>query len=380
MTTPSTIDPGFTTPGMAEIWTAAGRTAAMLEFESALALALAEVGVAPDEEAAAVAAACGQPLVDPEATLASAWETGSPVIALVDEVRSRLSEEQSPWLHYGVTSQDVIDTAQMLQAGKALGLLEESLIRIAGSLLGLVEAHRRQPQMGRTFLQHAVPTTFGMRAAQWLEATLRHLEGLRSAQRGLAVQLGGPVGNRAALGPRSDEVVAAVARRLGLEPTLTAWHGDRSRIWTVVEAVEAPTRSMAKVATDIALLAQTEVGEVETRAGGSSSIPGKRNPLDAIHALAAADACRGAAVMITQARPQELDRGVGSWHVEWFALPLVFHTAAAALQATERLLSSLTLNEEAMGARVEVSSQADQAALDPQIDKVVSLYRRIVGQ
>ncbi|HEY7703283.1 MAG TPA: lyase family protein, partial [Acidimicrobiia bacterium] len=289
MSSLSPLDPGFTTPEMAEIWTAAARAGAILEFEAALAMAMAEVGLAPLQEAEAVAAACEVPLEDPEGVFASTWEIGTPVIAVVEELRARLTPEQGAWVHRGATSQDAIDTSQMLQAGKALDLLAGSMARIAGSMLGLMEAHRRLPQMGRTFLREARPTTFGMRVAGWLEPLLRQIEGLRAVRRGLAIQLGGPVGTRAELGTEAAEVVAAASRHLGLAGPALAWHADRSRMWEIVEAVEAPVRSMAKVAADIALLSQAGVDEVAVRAGGSSSMAGKRNPIDAIHALAAAE-------------------------------------------------------------------------------------------
>ncbi|MEX0698483.1 MAG: lyase family protein, partial [Acidimicrobiia bacterium] len=177
MTSLPTFDPGFSTVAMSEVWTATSRANAILEFEAALALALAETGLAPAEEAEAVAEACRQPLADPEAVLASAWEQGTPLLVIVDEVKARLGNEaQTRWVHYGATSQDALDTAQILQSRQGLTLLESSLIRIAHTMRELVLAHREQPQIGRTFLQHANPTTFGMRVAMWLVPTLRHLE------------------------------------------------------------------------------------------------------------------------------------------------------------------------------------------------------------
>jgi 3-carboxy-cis,cis-muconate cycloisomerase len=380
MTTLFPLDPGFTTPEMAEIWTAAARTGAILEFEAALASSLGEAGLAPVEEAEAVALACARPLQRPEEVLASTWESGTPLIAVMDELRDRLTAEQARWVHYGATTQDAIDTAQMLQAARGLDLLEASLTRIADSMMRLMEANRRQPQMGRTFLQLARPTTVGMRVALWLEPVLRHIEGLRAARSSLALQLGGPVGNRAELGPEADQVVRAVARRLGLDSPLVSWHADRSRMWRLVDAVEHPIRSTAKVAMDIALLAQSDVAELTVRGGGSSSMAGKQNPLDAIRALAAADACSAAAGMISRGRPHELDRGIGSWHVEWLALPLLFQTAAANVQALERLLGSVVVQPESMASRVPAQEEAVGESVEGQIDGVIDLYRRVVGR
>jgi len=380
MTTPPSFDPGFSTPEMTEIWTAERRVTAILQFEAALALGLADAGLAPQEEAEAVAAACARPLADPDRATASTWESGTPLIDILDELKSRLTtDEQRRWVHHAATSQDAVDTAQMLQARDALTVLERSLTRVAGTMLELVTTHRDVAQIGRTFLQQARATTFGMRVALWLDATLTHIEALRQVRSDLALQLGGPVGNRAELGHAADRVVAAVARRLGLIGTTVAWHADRSRMWRLVGSIEAGARSMAKIALDVALLNQSEIAEVMVRSGGSSSMPGKRNPIDAIHALAAADACRGAAAMITQGRPHELDRALGSWHVEWFALPLVFHTAAAEFLAMQHLLESLEVDPAAMAER-SGRETSDLSGLNDQIAAVVSRYDEVVGR
>lgn len=375
------FDPGFTTPEMMQIWTASSRAAALLEFEAVLALSLADAGVAPLKQAQAVASACIQPLEDPEAIWASTWESGTPLIALVEEIKRRLSdEEQRRWVHHGATTQDAIDTVQMMQAAKGLDLLEASLTRIAARTFDLMQIHHRQPQMGRTFLQHARPTTFGMRLGWWLEAALSHIEDMRATRSGLAVQLGGAVGDRAEFGSRSQEVVDALAGRLGLQSPALAWHTDRSRMWKLVAAIEQPVRTMAKIAMDVALLAQTDSAEVAVRGGASSTMAGKRNPLDSIRALAAADACRGVTAIIAQGRPHELDRGVGSWHAEWFALPLVFQTAAAVFQSLERLFESLEVMPETMESRVPSETRPDETAMADQIESVISRYQQVIGK
>ena len=373
-----TLDPGFSTAAMSQVWTATSRVNAILAFESALALALAETGLAPADEAEAVAAACREPLADPEAVLASTWDKGTPLLAIVDEVKARLrSEAHHRWVHYGATSQDALDTAQNLQARQGLTLLEESLTRIAHTMRELVVSHREQPQIGRTFLQHALPSTFGLRVAMWLSPILRYLQGMREVTSSLTVQLGGPVGTRADYGDVSEEVTEALGRRLGLVSPSHAWHTDRSRIADLVTAIVGPVGWLAKVAIDVALLAQTDTAEVAVRPGGSSSMADKRNPIDPIRALAAADACRGAAAMITQARPHELDRGLGAWQLEWLALPLVFYTAAAACEAMESALATLEVDRERMTSRVP-SGQTPRS-VSRQIDQVLALFGEVVG-
>lgn len=371
--------PGFSTPAMDAVWTAGSRVSALLEFEAALALALADAGVAPPGEAEAAAAACRRGVADPEGILISTWEAGTPLIALLDEVRDRLAgDDERRWVHHGATSQDSIDTAHMLLARSALEILDDSLTGISRTLAALAETHRTQPHMGRTFLQAARPTTFGRRAAGWLEPFLRHLGRIRDARHDLAVQLGGPVGDLAGYGAAGESVVRALAARLSLQDPTLSWHADRSRIWALVEAVAGPVRWGAKIALDLALLSGSDVEEVALRRGASSSIPGKRNPIDPVRALAAADAFRGAAAMITGAPPSELDRGLGTWHVEWYALPLVFGTASAALEAVGRSLDSLQVDTDAMASLVPPEQIPETQGSD--IDRVLALFDEIVGR
>lgn len=370
---------GFSTPAMDAIFSPEGVVEAMLSFEAALALALADAGVAPRDHAERVAAACQAPVTDPEGLLATTWTAGTPVIALVEELIGRLpADGDHEWVHYGATSQDVIDTAHMLCARNGLEELERSLTGVATHMKGLVERNREQAQIGRTFLQHARPTTFGMRAASWLDAALRHISGMRRARSQLMVQLGGPVGNLADYGPKGTEVAAALADRLGLQAPPLPWHTDRSPIWDLVWAVDRPVASVAKVARDIALLVQSDTAELTVRSGGSSSMSEKRNPIDTIRAAAAADICHGAAAMITGAGPHELDRAVGAWHVEWVALPLLFRSASAALESAESFLDTLEIDPEAMSGRADAHTQGPDD-LDPRlIDRVLSTFDEVV--
>lgn len=377
MSSPTALDPGYTTPEMAGLWTTASRVDAILQFEAALALALGEAGLAPPAQAEAVAAACAQQLDDPDTVWASTWERGTPLLAILDVVAGRLAgQEERRWLHHGATSQDAIDTAHMLLAAKSISLLAVDLENVARRMAELMEEHRLQPEMGRTFLQHARPTTFGMRVARWLETTLGHIEEMRSVRSELPVQLGGPVGDRAGYGAVSQQVVDHLASRLGLAGTPLSWHTDRTPVWRLVDSVDRAVRSMAKISLDVALLASSDIGELEVRAGGSSAMAGKRNPLDSIRALACAQACRGAVAMVGGARPHELDRGLGSWHVEWFALPIVFQTAAAVCEAVDDLFAHLEVDTTSMGS---VPSEPPIEALETQMDNVAARFRRIVA-
>jgi 3-carboxy-cis,cis-muconate cycloisomerase len=369
------IDPGFTTEEMTRVFAAPSRVEAMLRFEAALAMALADTGIAPPGPARNVAEACSAPVSDPDAVLAATWVEGTPLEPLLAEVRGRLSEDDANWLHHGATTQDAIDTATMLQAGEGLGILDTGLSDLARLLARLVADHRDQPQMGRTFLQHARPSTFGFRAATWLDPVLRHIVEIREARDGLVVQLGGPVGHLAPYGEKGVEVMEALASRLGLGSPGIAWHSDRSRVSSLVALLERSAQTMARIGGDVALLASSDIAEVRVRSGGSSSMAGKRNPIDAIRAVAAAGACIGAAGMVRGAGGHELDRGIGGWHVEWLAVPLVFATTAAAVEAMSACLDSLEVDAGRMRSRA-----GDAPDLDPRlIDRVLADHETLVG-
>ncbi len=322
-----------------------------------------------------MAEACRVPVTDPDAVLAATWSNGTPMAPLLEEIRGRLSEEHAKWVHYGTTTQDVLDTATMLQAGEALELLDSALVSLAGHMAGLVREHRDQPQMGRTFLQHARPTTFGMTVAGWLEPTLRHLSELRQARSGLVVQLGGPVGNLAAYGEKGAAVADALAARLGLDAPALPWHSDRSRVAALAAPLERCARTMARVGLDIALLGSSDIAEITVRPGRSSSMGEKRNPIDSVRAIAAAELATAGAVMITGARLSELDRGIGGWHAEWVGLPLVFQATAATVEAMTDCLGSVEVDGGRMSALVTEVVSIDQGL----IDGVLAEFERVTG-
>lgn len=360
---------GFSTPAMDAVFDADSVVSSILRFEAGLALALADVGIAPRDQAGAVAAACEENLDDPGRLLGEIWERGTPMLGIIDAIESRLSgDDERRWVHYGATTQDALDTAYMMLAREGLQILDAGLVSISRTLRDLVSKYRDQPQMGRTFLQDAEPTTFGLRVAGWLDPTLGHLERLRETSTELAVQLGGPVGTLSAYGSKATAMVDTLAKRLDLRAPDLPWHGDRSRIRTLVATVLDPVGTLAKIAKDVGLLAQSTVDEVSVRSGGSSSIPGKKNPIDVVRVVAAADVCHGAAAMIDRAGPHELDRAMGSWHVEWVALPLLFSSASAAVEATASLLESLDVHTEVMASRAGEAPRLDPALIDRVLD------------
>ncbi len=333
MTGLPTFDPGFSTPAMTMIWTPTARIAAMLDVERAIAASQADSGEIPidafDKISTAIDAVVEQlDTAIAEQILIDGWHVGTPVIPLLETIRAK---QELPLLHLHVTTQDIVDSATMVQIGRALRIL----VALADRAIVMVASARdadggKHPVMARTLLQPALPMTVAQRAQHWIEPLVRHRAALSEAVARLPLQLGGPIGDRTGI---SDGVVAGVARRLALADVGYVWHTDRSPISEVVGVVGRAVAWVAKIAHDVALLGQPEIGEVQVRAGGSSAMAHKRNPIDAVRTLGAADACAGLASIVTRSRPHEFERAAGAWHAEWFAVPLVFHTAAAAFDA-----------------------------------------------
>lgn len=326
-----TLYPGFSTGRMDDIFALTSRVSAMAAVEAAVATAQGDAGVIPVDAATAIANACAEPIgVE---ILADGWQIGTPVLGLLDALKSRLPDSARPFLHLNLTTQDVIDTATMLLVRDALRHLADLGGDAVDALRAIIEKSGDVATQARSFLQPAGVTTVGFRTARWLDQ-LDHVRRQGGATE-TPVQIGGLIGDRLGF---TDDLVAAAARGLGLTAR-RPWHTDRSPIIAVVDVATGLARWASKVASDIAQLVQ--LGEITTRAGASSAAPGKHNPIDAMRASAAAEACLGVATVITYAKPHQLERGLGSWHAEWFVIPLVFQTAAAAIEAIDAALSSL---------------------------------------
>ena len=333
-----TVYPGFSTQRMDAIFSLASRVAAMADVEAAVAGAQGSAGGIPADAAAAIVTACAEPF-DPQ-ILATGWNVGTPVLPLLDALNARLPEAARQFVHHGLTTQDVVDTATMCLANRARHHLFDLTSDAAAALRTIIQRSGGVPTQARSFLQPADITTFGFRLARWLDQLDRargHLESID-----VLVQLGGLIGDRMSI---ADDVLDAVAERLGLD-SRPPWHTDRAPVIRIVNAVIDLARWADKVGVDIAQLVQ--LGEVTTRAGGSSAATGKRNPIDAMRATAAAECCLGVASVILHAKPHELERGLGSWHAEWFALPLIFQTAGAAMEAIVSALSTFQVEPTAL--------------------------------
>ena len=319
---------------------------AMLDFEAALAHGLAAAGLAPPKAAEAIAERCDADLYDPAEIGRGAADKGTPVPGLVRALREQLPEEAAAHVHRGATSQDVLDTAAMLVARRALEPLLDDLAAAADACAVLAEQHRDTPAVGRTLLQQALPLTFGLKAAGWLVG-LDESRAMLAAVReyGLALQLGGAVGTLASLGDKGLAVTTEVSRRLELaEPTLP-WHTLRVRPAQLAAALGTSAGVIGKVALDITLLAQTEVGEAaeggDPGRGGSSTLPHKRNPVAAVAAAACAERVPALVATMLGAMAQPHERAAGAWQAEWETLSdllrLVGSAAAALRDALEAL-------------------------------------------
>jgi len=375
----------FTTPEMAAIFAPAAHIRQMLAFEAALARAEAAAGVIPAAAVDLIAAACRDDF-DSAAIDAEAAVAGTPAIPLVRQLRARLAGDAADYVHWGATSQDAIDSAAMLQIRAGIDLLLADLLAIGARCAALAQEHRRTVQAGRTLLQHALPITFGLTAARWLALATRQIQALRQVcDQSLALQFGGAVGTLAALGDAGQRVAELLAAELGLPLPDLPWHAERDRIAAIAVAVGIAAGSVAKIAHDIALLAQTEVGEVAEESapgkGGSSALPHKRNPVDAMQALAAARLATGVVPVMLSALAQEHERAVGGWQAEWSAIPDLFRYAAGAIAHTRQAVQGLQIDPQRMRANLDLSgglmmAEALTLALAAQLGR--SEARRIV--
>lgn len=344
----------FTTDELREATSGRAWVDAMLAFERELAAAQAELGILPHDVAAAIAAAASDLRPEPSALGVAARGPGNPAAPLVQLLREAVGPEVAPSVHLGATSQDALDTAAMLVARRAGGLVAASLDRACDAAASLADEHRGTVLAARTLLQQALPTTFGLKAAGWLVAMDDAGRDLARVLDGrLAVQLGGAAGTAAALGERGPAVARILAGRLGLAEPVLPWHTDRVRVGELASALAVAAGAGAKVALDVVLLSQTEVGEVAGDAGGSSTLPHKRNPTRAVLARASGIRATGLAATLLTSMAQEHERAAGAWHAEWPALTELLRATGGCLDAVAGSLGSLRVDAGRMGANLE---------------------------
>jgi 3-carboxy-cis,cis-muconate cycloisomerase len=350
------LDPLFTTDAMREIFSDRRKLQGMLEFEAALARALARAGVAPEFAVEPIVAQCNPNnfALDPLAREAAlAGNLAIPLVKVLTAAVAKSDPKAAGFVHWGATSQDAIDTGLVLQLRDALDLLHRELLQFSATLARVAEKHQATLLAGRTWLQQASPVTLGLKVAGWLDAIHRQQARIAHARNEvLTLQFGGAVGTLAALGEKGPAVAAALASDLKLKVPSIPWHTHRDRFAEVATALGLLVGTLGKIARDISLLAQTEIGEVlepaETGRGGSSTLPHKRNPVGSAVVLAAAIRVPALVSVMLTAMVQEHERGVGGWHAEWETLPEIFLLAAGALAHMAHVGDGMEVYEEHM--------------------------------
>ena len=328
---------------------------AMLEFECALAEAGRKLGLVPAEAVAAIAAVRAAGSFDADAIWADGRAVGNPAEPLVRALRARVGDAER-YVHLGATSQDVVDSAAMLVAGRALAVIVAAVDEAAAACAALAQTHRQTPTVGRTLLQHAVPTTFGLKAAGWLDRLLDAREALVGADGSRAVQLGGAAGTLSGYGADGVKAVELVAATLGLAVPVLPWHASRTRVNTLGAALALAAGVSSGIAFDVVLLAQTEVAEVEeSAAGGSSAMPHKRNPVHAVLARGAARVAAANCSVLTDSVEHEHERAAGAWHAEWEALSVALLYTGASVAELGHSLDGLVVNVDRMRANLELT-------------------------
>jgi 3-carboxy-cis,cis-muconate cycloisomerase len=348
---------------MRRVFSDRGRLQGILDFEAALAQALADAGVVPAAAAVAIAWQCRGELFDVAALSRSTADAGNaaiPVVQALTHLVAAVDPAAAGFVHWGATSQDALDTGLVLQLRKGLELIETDARQLGTVLAQLAAEHKETPIAGRTWLQHAAPTTFGLKLAGWLGAVTRHLERVRTVQtNALVLQFGGAVGTLAALGEAAERTASYLAKELALRPAELPWHAHRDRLAEVAVTLGLLVASLGKMARDIALMTQTEIAEVAepaaTGRGGSSSMPQKRNPVACATVLAAATRVPALVSVVLSAMPQEHERGLGGWQTEWETIPEIFLLTSGALSQVRQLITGLRVDAERMRANLDAT-------------------------
>jgi 3-carboxy-cis,cis-muconate cycloisomerase len=356
------LAPLFSSAAMRAVCDDAAYLQHMLDFEAALARAEAAVGVIPASAAAPIAKACKAETFELSALAEAATRSGNLAIPLVKALTAAVAQadpDAARYVHWGATSQDVIDTATMLTLRAAIDALLPDLDRAIAGFAGLAKQHRDTAMVARTWLQHALPMPFGLKLAEYAAALHRSRTRLKRLRaEGLALQFGGAAGTLAALGDKGLAVAEKLAAELELPLPDAPWHTHRDRIADAASAFAILTGSCGKIARDVSLMMQTDVAEAfepsgEGR-GGSSTMPHKRNPVAAATALAAAAMAPNLAATIFTAQVQDHERSAGPWHAEWPTLPTLQLVTSGALAAIAELAEGLEVD----AARMRVNLDA----------------------
>jgi 3-carboxy-cis,cis-muconate cycloisomerase len=337
----------------------------MLRFESALARSQAASGLIPDEAATVICDVCGEGIFDAENLERRGSRAGTLVVPLVKDLAAQTkekSEEASRFVHFGATSQDVLDTAMVLQLKQAVSLIEEDLFRIEAAFDTLARKHANTVMLGRTLLQAGPPISFGLKVAGWKAAIARgHQRLSAAAESSLILQFGGAVGNLSTLNSNAMKVAQILAEELELSLPDAPWHSHRDRLAELVSAAGILIGSLGKIARDMSLLMQSEVEELNEPSvpvrGVSSAMPHKRNPVGCMQILTAATRAPALVSSFLTAMPQEHERGLGGWQAEWTILPDLFLEASRATNSMVEIAEGLEVNTSKMLSNLEATNQ-----------------------
>src|SRR5881396_2131560 len=385
----------FTTPEMRRVFSDEARTGYCLEIEAALARAQARLGVIPETAAREIVHQCRIENIDFARLKKQTERIGYPILGVVQQIVGLCAEGLGEWCHWGATTQDITDTAAILQIRAALDLVEKDMEAIAAALADLSRRHRDTPMAGRSNLQQAVPLTFGFKTAALLAAMQRHRERLAQLRpRVLVGEFAGAVGTLASLGADGLKVQAALMAELGLGQPEIAWHTVRDRIGEVGCFLGLLTGTLGKISMDVKLLMQTEVAEVyepfhEGR-GSSSTMPQKRNPISCLYIHATTALVRQHVAALLEAAVADHERSTGPWQIEWIALPEIFLLGSGALAQTKLMLTGLEVDADRMPANLDLTrgmivSEAVMMGLGPHLgrqrahDLVYDICRKVAA-
>ncbi|HUB94718.1 MAG TPA: 3-carboxy-cis,cis-muconate cycloisomerase, partial [Stellaceae bacterium] len=385
----------FATAPMRDVFSDRARVQRYLDIEAALARVQARLGIIPAEAADEICRHCHAEEIDMARLKVQTERIGYPVLPVVQQLVGLCRDGLGEWCHWGATTQDITDTATVMQIRAGLALVEQDLDAIAGSLAGLARKHRDTPMAGRSNLQQAVPITFGYKMAVLLAGIDRHRARLKELRpRALVGEFGGAAGNLSSLGTRGLEVQQGLMVELGLGQPEIAWHTMRDRIAEVGCFLGLVTGTLGKLATDVKLMMQTEVEEVyepfaEGR-GSSSTMPQKRNPISSNYITACVAMVRQNVAALLDAMVEDHERATGPWEIEWVAVPEIFLLSAAALAQARFLVAGLEVDPARMRANLDLTrglivSEAVMMGLGPHLgrqrahDLVYDICRAVIA-
>ncbi len=351
----------FGTEAMRRVWSDENRTAKYLEIESALAKVQARLGIIPQKAADEIIRNCRIENIDMEQLRKTTERIGYPVLGVVNQIVERCADGLGEWCHWGATTQDITDTATVLQIRDALAIIEQDLATISQSMADIAKKHRDTPMIGRSNLQQAVPVTFGYKMAGLLSAIERHRERLSQLKpRVLTGEFAGAAGTLASLEKGALETQEGLMKELGLAQPVIAWHTIRDCIAETGGFLGLVCGTLGKLSMDVKLMMQTEVGEVyEPFAhgrGSSSTMPQKRNPISSCYIHACASVVRQHAAALLDAMIADHERSTGPWEIEWIVLPEAFVLTAGALNQSKFVLAGLEVDEKRMRANLDLTN------------------------